>query len=352
MQAVKIPVSSPYEVRIGYDLLDRAGEDIRFAAGGCAAAIITDDNVGPLYAGRLQDSLQKAGYRVSVFQFPHGERAKTLQTYGELLEFLANSGLTRHDVVVALGGGVTGDLAGFAAATYLRGIRLVQMPTTLLAATDSSVGGKTGVDLPHGKNLVGAFHQPCLVICDCALTDTLPKSVFTDGCAEVIKYGLIADADFFQSLYLPVREQLETVVAWCVKIKSDVVCADEQEKGVRQLLNYGHTVGHAIEKCSGYTVSHGRAVAIGMAVMARAAWRSGWCERACAEQTEQMLKNYGLPICCDMPTEDLYHAAMADKKRSGDDITVVVPEKVGKCTLKSIPVHQLHHLIAAGEDVL
>ncbi len=352
MQTVTVPVSSPYEVRVGFGLLDHAGEDIRRAAGGSIAAIVTDDNVGPLYAARLRDSLEKAGYRVAMFQFEHGERSKTLETYGAILGFLADSGLTRRDVVVALGGGVAGDLAGFAAATYQRGVHLVQLPTTLLSATDSSVGGKTGVDLPQGKNLAGAFHQPCLVLCDCALMDSLPDDVFTDGCAEVIKYGLIADELFFDSLRRPVRGQLEQAVARCVAIKSAVVCADERERGERQLLNYGHTVGHAIEQCSGFSVSHGRAVAIGMAIMARAAWRSGWCDRACAEQTQQMLQSHGLPIVCRFSAEELGRAARADKKRTGDDITIVVPEKIGKCVLKSLPMAQLKHLIEMGEDVL
>ena len=352
MQTVTVPVSTPYEVRIGAGLLDGAGEAIRRAAGGGAAAIVTDDIVGPLYARRLQNSLEKAGYRAPVFQFPHGERSKTLETYGSILGFLAENGLTRGDIVVALGGGVTGDLAGFAAATYLRGIGLVQMPTTLLAATDSSVGGKTGVDLPQGKNLAGAFHQPRLVLCDIALLDTLPSDIFADGCAEVIKYGLIADESFFHSLKNPVGRQLETVITRCVQLKSEVVCADEREQGARQLLNYGHTVGHAIERCSGFAVSHGRAVAIGMAVIARAAWRSGWCDRGCAEQTEQMLLAYGLPISCDFSADELCKAAMADKKRTGESITIVVPQKLGKCVLKSVSMPQLRGIIAAGEGVL
>ena len=256
MDTVKIECSRPYEVLVGAGLLDTAGEHIARTTGCQTAAVVADDTVDALYGDRVQVSLERAGCRVVRFRFPHGEQSKTIATYVQLLHFLAENRLTRSDAVVALGGGVTGDLAGFAAATFMRGMALVQLPTTLLAAVDSSVGGKTAVDLPQGKNLAGVFHQPSLVLCDCDTLDTLPADVFRDGCAEVIKYGVLCDAQFFESLQKPVNEQREAVISRCVRIKSDIVSRDERDKGERQLLNLGHTIGHAIEQCSGFTVSH------------------------------------------------------------------------------------------------
>ena len=234
-------------------------------------AVITDSNVDKLYSNILISSLEKSGYKVSKFVFDAGEQSKNANTFVDILEFLANSGLTRSDCVFALGGGVVGDIAGFAASVYLRGIKFVQIPTTLLAAVDSSVGGKTAVNLPAGKNLVGAFHQPSLVLCDLDTLDTLPESVFQDGCAEVIKYGVIYDAGLFSHLAENgLAFEREYVISRCVELKRNVVEQDEFDTGARQMLNYGHTIGHGIEAQSGFSVTHGQAVAIGMAIVSRA----------------------------------------------------------------------------------
>lgn len=236
------------------------------------AALVGDERVLSLHGARAKASLEAAGLETAVCSFPGGEQGKTLETYGAVMNFLAERRLERTDVLVALGGGVTGDLGGFAAATYQRGMRLAQIPTTLLAAVDSSVGGKTGVDLASGKNLCGCFYQPDLVLCDPEVLTTLPPEVFRDGCAEVIKYGILCSEEFFHSIETtPVEAQLETVIARCVAMKRDIVAEDEFDLGRRQLLNLGHTLGHAVEARSRYSVSHGCAVAIGMAVIARGA---------------------------------------------------------------------------------
>ena len=256
---------------------------------------------------------------------------------------MAAAHLTRADTVVALGGGVTGDLAGFAAASYLRGIRLVQVPTTLLAMVDSSVGGKTAVDLPEGKNLVGAFHQPALVLCDLDTLDTLPQAVFREGCAEVIKTAILFDRPLFEDLK---RDGLnfnrESVIARCVEHKRDIVAEDEFEAGSRKLLNLGHTLGHAVEKCSGYAVAHGAAVAIGTAAMARAFCRED------GEEIHAVLQKFGLPLTTEFTPEELAEAALADKKRQGDTVTLVVPTAVGKCELCRLPVSELQSVFEAG----
>ncbi|MDD6503238.1 MAG: 3-dehydroquinate synthase, partial [Oscillospiraceae bacterium] len=238
-------------------------------------------------------------------------------------------------------GGVTGDVSGFAAATYQRGISYIQIPTTLLAAVDSSVGGKTAIDLPAGKNLAGAFYQPGLVLCDYDTLNTLPEEVFTDGCAEVIKYGVIWDADFFEQLKSPIRPQIESVIARCVEIKRDVVQQDEFDTGIRGLLNFGHTIGHAVEKCSAYAVSHGSAVAIGMALMTKAAYLAGRCDEDCVDSVYAMLRQYGLPTRTEFAPDDLLAAMLSDKKRSGSKISLIVPERIGKCDIVKLPVEEM-----------
>ena len=277
MKTVTVNASTTYPILIGERLLDRAGALCAEHIGVCRVCVVTDDTVHALYYKRLEATLLAAGYEVYPFVIPHGEASKSTESLVALLEFCAEHRLTRADALIALGGGVVGDLCGFAAAVYLRGVRFVQIPTTLLAMVDSSVGGKTAVDLRAGKNLAGAFHQPSLVICDCRTTDTLTPEIFADGCAEVIKYGVINDRDFFDFLKNGIAEQLEDVIEVCVTHKRDIVEADEFDRGARQLLNLGHTVGHAIELCSDLAISHGSAVSIGMVLVMRAAIAMGIC---------------------------------------------------------------------------
>ncbi len=332
MQTVIVQASTAYPVYIGGGLLDLCGELlVKELPPPRACAVVTDSTVEPLYATRMVRSLQGAGYRVHLDTFPAGEQSKNLITYGNILDFFAEKALTRTDFAVALGGGVTGDMAGFAAATYQRGIDYVQIPTTLLAASDSSVGGKTAVDLPAGKNLVGAFHQPKLVICDTDTFSTLPEDAFADGVAETLKHALIADEGFFRSLMEDgIREHLTEAVRRNVEIKAAVVAGDEFEHGGRKLLNFGHTLGHAIEKLSGYTVTHGHAVATGMVLAARAGERLGHSPSGVLGAVISANRQYGLPTECPYAAGELYAAATSDKKRQGDYIDVVVLEGVGR----------------------
>ncbi len=348
MTTIQVTASRDYEVIIGTGLLPEAGTRIREVVGGKKACIVTDDTVNELYADTVEESLQKAGYEVFRFVFPHGESSKCAATYISLLEYLAEHRLTRTDVLVALGGGVVGDLTGFAAASYLRGIPFVQIPTTVLAAVDSSVGGKTAIDLPQGKNLVGAFNQPHLVLCDIHTFETLPDATFSDGCGEIIKYGMIGNAQLLEDLEQPIRENMEPIVATCVQMKRDIVAQDEFDLGVRQLLNLGHTIGHGIEAVSGYEISHGSAIAAGMAIVARAAWKKGWCELWCLQKVLFLNQKYHLPTGTVYGAEELYQVMTNDKKRTGDTISLIVPVGRGKSEAKKIPVAELREILDLG----
>ena len=257
MNTVHINASKSYDIIIEKGLLPRCGFYIKNVCQAQTICLVTDDTVDALYADTVIQSLQREGFRTVKFVFAHGEESKSSTTYLNLIDFLAENHITRSDVIVALGGGVVGDLSGFAAATFLRGISFIQIPTTLLACVDSSVGGKTAIDIPAGKNLLGAFHQPALVLCDPMTLSTLPDEIYRDGCAEIIKYAMITDAHFFEQLNnQPVKEWEEEVIKRCVEIKRDIVMQDEFDRGQRALLNFGHTVGHAIEACSHFTISH------------------------------------------------------------------------------------------------
>lgn len=349
MTSVKVTVSGTYEVRIGAGLLDQLGEALGALAQSRTALLVSDDTVNALYGERAVRALETNGFTVKKFVFPHGETSKNGETYLRLVQFAAEQRLTRADTIVALGGGVVGDLAGFAAATYLRGVRLVQVPTTLLAAVDSSVGGKTAIDLPAGKNLVGAFYQPSLVLCDYELLRTLPQDVFADGCAEVIKYSILGSPTLYEHLVEKgLQFDMERVIAECVAMKRNVVCDDEFDTGRRQLLNLGHTVAHGIEACSGYKIPHGRAVAAGLAIITRAAAAKGLCDPACVQAVETVLNAFGLPIDSAFTAEELTDRAQSDKKRSGGTITLIIPRAVGQCDLMPIPVAELGGWITAG----
>ena len=351
MKKITVTASKTYDISIGTDILDRVGSYIRQAVGGNVAAVITDDIVAGLYGQRLTNALADSGYRVITHVIPNGESSKTPENFFAILNLLAQEKLSRTDVVVALGGGVVGDLAGFAAACYMRGVRFVQIPTTLLAAIDSSVGGKTAVNLHAGKNLAGAFYQPDAVLCDVSLLSTLRPEVFADGCAEVIKYGVIASRELFELIKSPIRDNLDDVIARCVEIKRDIVNEDERETGVRKLLNYGHTVGHAIETLSNYRISHGHAVAIGMAIEARAAVKMNLCAPEYLDELLKMLRLYNLPESTDYSASDLTNICLSDKKRDGEKLTMIFPVEIGKCVLKKISVSDLQTVIQQGLEL-
>lgn len=348
MTRIHVSASREYDVLVERGLLDSLGAQAKCTVGGQTAALVSDDRVAGLYAHRAARSLEQAGYRVVSFVFEQGEASKTLTTYSRLLSFLCEQRLTRTDPVIALGGGVTGDLAGFAAATYLRGVPLVQVPTTLLAMVDSSVGGKTAVDLPQGKNQVGCFYQPHLVLCDPDTLATLPEEQYKCGCAEVIKYAVLGSEAFFEQLHTPVRDQVEQVISTCVTMKRDIVHADEFDRGARQLLNLGHTIGHAVEAESGFSLLHGQAVAIGLAVIARAAAQKGFCTQETAQSIISLLTEYGLPTRTDAPAQALLRAALSDKKLDGSCLHLIVPEAIGRCRIESIPTSELPGWLQAG----
>ncbi len=338
MRTVHIDASTRYDVLIGADLIDRAGALTAGAVKPCKCAIVADDTVDALYGARVLDSFKAAGFDAVKVSFPAGEGSKHIGTLSDILEFLAERRLTRTDLVVALGGGVTGDMAGFAAAVYARGIRFVQIPTTLLAAVDSSVGGKTAIDLRAGKNLAGAFHQPSLVITDTDVIRALPPEQLACGAAEVIKYGVLYDEKLFARLENgDWHADMDAVIERCVRWKRDVMAEDEFDTGSRAFLNLGHTFGHAIEQCSGLSVTHGQGVAVGMLMAAM----SAGCPDAMVQRLAACIRANGLSTHCPYPARALAEAALTDKKRAGDTITLVLPERIGKCYLKKIPVGEL-----------
>ena len=349
MNIVKVNASTAYEVMVGPGLLSTLGQEVAKVAKVGKAAIVSDSNVWPLYGVAAKKSLENAGFSVISFVFPAGESSKSGATYLELMNFLVKNHVTRSDCLVALGGGVVGDLTGFAAATYLRGISYIQVPTTLLAAVDSSVGGKTAIDLECGKNLVGAFYQPRLVLCDTDTLNTLSVDIFRDGCAEVIKYGILYDPQLFSHLQEHgLSFDRETVITRCVELKRDVVAEDEFDTGSRMKLNLGHTVGHGVEAGSHYGVSHGKAVAIGMAIVSRGAAAQGICEHETADRIVMLLQQFGLPTATEFTCDVLYDAALSDKKRSGGIVNLIVPKAIGDCVIVPTPVEALKTFIREG----
>lgn len=354
----RIPVNTPsrsYDVVIGRGILSELGRRVRAVCGGSAACVISDSNVAALYGEKARASLEQAGYRASLVSFPAGEEHKRLSTLSELLEGVAQAELSRDDVVVALGGGVTGDMGGLAGALYLRGCKVVQVPTSLLAMADSSVGGKTAVDLEAGKNLAGVFLQPHLVLADIDCLDTLTPALFTDSCGEVIKHGVIGDAALFDEIAEdPInqpgfpRGRLQEIVARNVEIKRDVVNQDERERGLRQTLNFGHTIGHAIEAASGFALGHGSCVAAGMCCIARASVRLGWCSREVEERIVSAVSAYGLPTDTQIDHDTLFSYIAHDKKRHGDSVNVVVPEEIGLVRIRRVGLDELFGIIELG----
>ncbi len=351
MKKIHVAASCPYDVLLENGCLSHAGEYILPYCQNGYAAIVTDDIVDRLYGAVLDKALSEKGIRTVKYVFPNGEKSKNAENYINLLEFLAENHLTRSDLVIAFGGGVVGDLAGFAAATYLRGIAFIQIPTTLLAMVDSSVGGKTAIDLRAGKNLAGAFYQPKAVVCDPTVLDSLPENVFADGCAEVIKYGVLGSADLFAHLKEKGTDfDREKVLCECIALKSRIVHEDEFDTGLRQLLNFGHTFGHAVEKMSNFSVSHGKAIAIGMLLMAKSAYANSLCHEEVPAEIEAVLKGFSLPLHTSFPAEALYAAMLSDKKRSGDTLTLVIPTKIGDCTLLKKPTSELLSFLKSGME--
>lgn len=347
MRTVSVSLGSrSYKVQIGQGLLDQLGPLAKIAVGQNArhAIVVTNPTVGAKYGDRASKSLSRAGFEVSRFAIADGERAKSLQTAQSLFTYLIERRIERTDVIVALGGGVVGDLAGFVAATYLRGIRLIQVPTTLLAQIDSSIGGKTGVNHPLGKNLIGAFHQPSLVVIDPEVLETLPPRQMQSGLYEAIKYGIISDRPLFARIVRNIRqlkslemEELEFLIARCCAIKSGVVRNDEREGGLRKILNFGHTVGHAIEAVTGYRrFLHGEAVALGMQAASRIAERLDLLPTGDREMIETAIAGVGnLPKANTLALDGIISAMNHDKKVEAGRVAFVLPVEIGKVVIRS-----------------
>lgn len=348
MQTISVNTSSPYEVHIGSGILETAGESILKVAKKCRAMIVSDDIVFPLYGEKLTTSLKASGFECESFVFENGEERKRLSTIEALLEKMADCHFTRTDIIVALGGGVVGDMAGFAASVFLRGISYIQIPTTLLAAVDSSVGGKTAVDLSKGKNLCGAFWQPKLVLCDTDTLTTLNQINIEDGLAEMLKYGVICDNDLFEKVKNYKNNDIEKLIARCVEIKRDIVSGDEFDRGQRMLLNLGHTIGHAVEAASCFALTHGHGVAIGLAIIARASEKMKLSTSGLAKRVEDALTECGLPTKTDYDTDLLATLTLSDKKSSGEHISLIIPLDIGNTVIHKVKRTEVKNFIEAG----
>ena len=342
-QKITVHASGTYDILINKGGLSNIGQALKERFKSCTIAILSDDKVFPLYGKVVTDALKAAGFSTVSHIIPNGEQSKTLDNVTAFIDRMVQAQVTRTDMVLALGGGVVGDMAGFAAAIYLRGIPYIQVPTTLLAAVDSSVGGKTAVDISAGKNLVGAFHQPVLVYLDTETLSTLDPAVMRDGFAEVIKYGIILDSKLFDTVSKPGSFDLTEVIARCIEIKRDVVEQDEFDKGLRGLLNLGHTFGHAIEKLSGFTITHGSAVARGMVIAAKVARIYGFTDYT--ETIIKAIEDYGFETDCPYSADEMYSVILSDKKRSGADITLVLPKQIGASSLERMPALQVLELM-------
>ena len=344
MRKITAHTSKVYDIVIGENLLNDCGSYIKNAVSPCKAMILSDSNVAPIYMERVEKSLKNAGFDVYSHIFPAGEQNKVFETVYKIDIALAEALFTRSDIVVALGGGVTGDMAGFAAAVYMRGIRFVQLSTSLLSDIDSSVGGKTGCDLPNGKNLVGAFHQPEIVVIDTKALDTLPEKYICDGMGEAVKYGVIRSKELFDKIEN--GYDTENLIYDCVRIKCDIVENDERESGERKLLNFGHTLGHAIEKYYNFDkFSHGEAVAIGMVMMAKAAEKNKICDVGVSEKIANACRKFNLPTECDAPLAELVEICLSDKKQASGGIDLILPTEIGNCIIKRVANSELYEFL-------
>lgn len=349
MKTVKVKASGEYDVIIGENLLSCVGEYLKSLFSVEKAVIITDDIVDSLYSKVVEKSLNESNILAYKYVIENGEQSKNGENFLKICDFLAQNHITKSDMIIALGGGVVGDLAGFVSASFLRGIKFIQIPTTLLAAVDSSVGGKTAIDIKQGKNLVGAFYQPKLVLCDYTTLSTLKQEIFADGCAEVIKYAVIGDKDLFSHLLQHGKDfDLEYVISECVKMKRDIVEKDEFDTGERQKLNLGHTLGHSIELLSNFSISHGSAVACGLAIISKSAYKKGFCSEQTYQDIISIIDKFGLPTCCEFSAEQLVAPALSDKKRAGSSLNLVIPYQIGKSELLKIDINELKSFIEAG----
>lgn len=338
-----------YEITIEQGSLAKTGEVAAKVTNGRKAFVFSDDNVGPLYFTAVKDSLKEAGFQTFSYSLPHGEEQKNIYNLQRVYRLLGETGMTRNDLIVVVGGGVPGDLVGFAAATWLRGVPYIQIPTSLLAQVDSSVGGKTALDMPFGKNMVGSFYQPYAVIIDPATLSTLPKAFIEDGMAEVIKYGCIKDKALFDSVAVrDVASYSSEVITRCVSIKAEVVQADEHDKGERMLLNFGHTLGHAIEKATGFSIyTHGQAVACGMVFAAKIGEHLGLTAAGTTDRIVAAVKAWGLPTEVAVTADELIAAVRFDKKNFSGTVNFILLKEIGEAFIHPMSPEDLEKVIRA-----
>ena len=345
MKKINVKATDPYDVLIEQGLIEETGRLVAGVTDSKYAAVITDDIVDGLYSEKVIASLEKAGFKVVKYVFINGESSKCFENLNKIYAFLVDNNITRSDCLIALGGGVTGDITGFAAATYLRGIKYIQIPTTLLAQIDSSVGGKTAVNLPCGKNLVGAFKQPEIVICDPAVLKTLSEKIVSDGMAEAIKYGMIRSKELFDIIAAHNSENyfevIDDIVYRCVSIKSDIIRNDEFDKGERMLLNFGHTIGHAIESFFHYTgYTHGSAVSAGMYAITVQALRNGICDPKLPDKLSEVLNAYNLPLKTEADISELLPLCCNDKKCESSSINAIICKDIGVSEIMKMPISE------------
>ncbi|MDL2287485.1 3-dehydroquinate synthase [Eubacteriales bacterium OttesenSCG-928-G02] len=348
MKKIFINASTSYNIIIEEDIFNILPSELNFIVPQGKIMLLSDDNVYNIYADKIKKSLNS--FKVFEYIIDHGESSKNLETISNILNYMGENSFTRSDIILAVGGGIIGDIAGFAASVYMRGIKFVQVPTTLLAMIDSSVGGKTGVNLKSGKNLAGAFHQPSLVLCGTDFLKTLPRDEFANGYAEIIKYGMICSEFILNSLESDTFN-FSDIISKCIEIKKSFVEEDEFDTGNRQLLNFGHTVGHAIEKLSDFTISHGKAVAVGMAVIAKAAVAEGEFSESEYMRLIKLIQKYKLPVKCDIDISRIFKTITKDKKINKNEITLVTPVAWGKCKLNPMQINLANDYLMKGVSV-
>lgn len=358
MNTISVDLTSDsYQIYVGHHLLAQAGKLIRSHTSGSKILLVTHPDLNKLYGTELLTSLESAGYSVTTATVSTGEHAKSFESYQKLVSILAGHRFTREDIVIGLGGGVIGDLAGFVAATYMRGCALVHIPTSLLAMIDSSIGGKTAIDLPFGKNLVGAFYNPRAVIVDLELLNSIPALLLQDSCGELIKYGVLSGQDLFNKISLA-RNPMQVIdishrqelIQACIEIKKSVVEADFKEAGSRKLLNLGHTLGHAIETLSNFELGHGSCVAAGTAMMAKACFKLGLCSYEDAKSIAELTQSYELPTSTSFDVEELYSTALHDKKSHVDSIDVALIYGIGDVRIERKSFTELKQLIESAKE--
>lgn len=347
MNRIHVAVSNEYDILLNRGLIDKVGELITPVCKSKRIAIITDDIVNSLYADIVSQSLKIQDFSVSRFVFPNGEASKNIGTLSDILEFLAGIGFRRNDMLIALGGGVVGDITGLAAAIYMRGLSFVQVPTTLLSMVDASIGGKTAIDLRHGKNLAGAFWQPSMVICDTDVIRNLPAGLFSEGMAEVIKCDVIQEMNIIEHVEnYSVMENLDKIIENCITLKRDIVQQDEFEtKGIRNVLNVGHTIAHGIEKLSHYSISHGKAVGTGLVWESMLAYELGICDGKYVKKIRNTVDYYSLYMSVKYSLDMLIEAMVTDKKNTDSRITFMLPTTDKVCVERKLCIDELRRLL-------